>query len=385
MNKILDNIIFEDKLNYYFNNIDSNNILLENNKVYNSNAGIFKDIPIDIVNIVDDYKDECKIHSFENVKFNIKNDNSHGFNWRFSPVGIDKNGKIINITNKLLSYFSILSFASFNAHFIRESYNELNSSTDFTIIEDDVFLFLDCFPLASVHNLDDIYNLLYYYKINNLNCKLLVLKTNDFYYNQSLDSLKKYFNLEYIYLEVNKNYLFKNFKCVRQYHWIQPDALKFIHKNYIDKICEGYKGQPIHDNISIIKTIHQTNASTWDTFEMTQNYINLMFKKNIFNIDNVRENLEYKIYLINNAKNIITSYLSPFNINLYKHCSRIEEKNIIVLNNAQKFVSGTIVNDFKYICMVNNQNIYDFYGIKIHGNVIDIVNSLDEVEQLINF
>jgi len=379
MKNILDNVIFNDKLDYYYN------ILLENNKVYNSNAIIFKELPIDIVNVVDDYKGVLKIHSFKNVKFNIKNDNSHGFNWRFSPVGIDENGKIINITNKILSYFSVLNYASINSHLIKESYNELNSSTDFITIEEEVFLFLDCFPLASVHNLDDIYNLLYVYKKNNLNCKLLVLKTDDFYYNQSLESLKKYFNLEYIYLEVGKNYLFKNFKCGRQYHWIQPEALKFIHKNYIDVICEEYKNQPTYENISIIKTIHQPNASTWDTFEITQNYINLMVKKNIFNIDNVRENLEYKIYLVNNAKNIITSYLSPFNVNLYKHCSKIEEKNIIILNNANIFVSGTIVNDFKYMYTIGNQNIYDFYGTKIHGRVIDVVNSLDEVEYLINF
>ena len=47
--------------------------------------------------------------------------------------------------------------------------------------------------------------MVYFYKKNNLTCKLLVINTDNFYYNQTLISLKKYFNVEYIYIDLDKN------------------------------------------------------------------------------------------------------------------------------------------------------------------------------------
>lgn len=361
--EIFDNIIFHNRLNSYANNEFS----LSSEPIVNL---------VPNVSIVDDYKSKQIIHEFDNVLFRFESEAIGSFT--IHPIGVCE-GKIINITHKMLSYFPIVSENWTNGlNEIKNVYHNLTSSDEIIEIDYEVFQFFDCFPYAPVHNLDDIYNLLYYYFENNLKCKLLVVKTDNFFYNQSLISLKNHFNLDFIYIEPNKNYKFKKFKCTRQYHWVQPKALEFIKNTYITKICELYVNYTPHDNLSIVKIIHHTNASTVDTFHMSQEYQNLLIEKNIFDCNTLINNLELKIYLVNNAKNIITSYLSPFNINIYKHCLNIENKNFIVLNGGY---GGSIVNQFKQL----TPNTYDFYGKKINGIVIDDKISLSDVKNYINF
>jgi hypothetical protein len=376
INNILENVIFHESLLDYFENLKGF-VQTENNGIkYSSMSPMINVIGKDKINIVDDYFNEERIHSFDNVKFRVTTD----FNstWGRYQVAVDSNNKLINISNKLLSYFSIINYPAFNSEHIMLGYNNLIKEKEFVSIDEEVFLFFDCFPFAPVHNLDDTYNLLYFYKKNNLNCKLLVLKTDNFYYNQTLDSLKKYFNLEYIYIDFDKSYEIKKFKCVRPYHWIQQEALDFIKENYVKKILENNKGKKTFENICIIKNGHPTNCSEIDTFAITNNFIQLCKDKDIFNINSLIEDIEYKIYVINNAKNIIVSYLSPFNVNIYKHCLSTKDKNFIVLNGGY---GGSIVNQFVKV----DENKYDFYGQEINGIVIDEKIDLSDIKKYINF
>ena len=349
---IRDNIIFHDKLKAYFSGDFS---LLD--------ESVNQGLPI---KIYDDYKNEQLVLKFENVKFRA----NHGTGWYVHVLGV-VDDKIINITNKTISYFGIISRScGWQKNEIIRTYNDLKHIDEY--VDEEVFQFFDCFPYAPVHNLDDTYNLLYQYKKNKLSCKLLVLKTDNFYYNQTLDSLKKYFGLEYFYISPNKSYCFKNFYCTRPYHWIQDEALAFIKKEYIQKICEDFSGCPTHENVSIIKVVHHFNCSTLDTFQMTDGYRDLMQKKNIFDLNQLLDDLEHKIYIINNAKYIITNYLSPFNINIHKHCLCTNDKNFVIMNGGQV---SSCLDQFKVI----GDSEYDYYGVLIKGKIVDHKISLDEI------
>ena len=144
------------------------------------------------------------------------------------------------------------------------------------------------------------------------------------------------------------------------------------------KILENNEGKKTFENIFVIKTAHPTNCSGVDTFGLTNSFTELCNTKNIFDTNSLIEDIEYKIYVINKAKNIIVSYLSPFNVNIYKHCLSTEDKNFIVLNGGY---GGSVVNQFVKI----DENKYDFYGQEINGVVIDERIDLGEVEKYINF
>ena len=374
MNNILDNVWFNDSLENYFNNKNNYNIHTDNNTVYNSNSNLLKEIHNDI-NFVDDYFGDSKIHNLENVKFRIENQSM--MPWSKFQMALDKNNKIINISNKMLSYFTILNYISLSSSFIKQCRDIIVNDDDVITIEEEVFLFFDCFPFAPVHNLDDTYNLLYEYKKNNLKSKLLVIKTDNFYYNQTLESLRKYFNLEYVYLDINKTYHFEKFKCVRQYHFLQKEASKYIKQNYIQKILDNYVAFPAIENISIIKTSHPTNCSEVDTFQITDSFKSFANNKNIFDTNILRENLEHKIYIINSAKNILVSYLSPFMVNIYNHTIDTENKNFLILNGRSV---GSINNQFLRV----GNNKYNIYNSVINGMVIDEKISLDKIEEINN-
>lgn len=374
---ILDNLVFIPSITKYF---DKENLsVTENGIYYNKNSPIFDNIDINKINFVDDYFGEKKIHYFTNVKFRITSSYSEPFKWRYSPVSIGEDNKIINISNKTLSYFTILNYTSFDSTNINESYDILTNSQDFEIVEEEVFQFFDCFPFAPVHNLDDTYNLLFSYKKNNLRGKLLVLESDNFFYNQCLSSLKKYFDLEYFYIKPSHNYFFKNYTCVRQYHWIQIDALEFIQKNYISKICEDYSGIQFYESLSIIKYEDQKNCSTLDIFEASEKFNNFQKEKNIFDLNSIVDNFEYKIYLINKSKFILSSFLSPFNVNIYKHCLETDKKFFFIFSDGKRNYDDVINNHFRIIKSNVKYNEYDFYGTLYNGIVEDGVTNLESL------
>ena len=168
---------------------------------------------------VDNYSNnDIIIYKFDNVKF--RTEISTYFNFS-TPIGIHCN-KIISITNRQLSYF----IHKYNHYLgdeymnnLRNTYINLNNCTEKTIvIEEPVFLFIDYDAINGTgHSYDIMFYYLYHYYKNNLSCKLLVVNTNNVYYNNTLSLISKYFNIQYEYIDINKNYLFKHFQCVRNY------------------------------------------------------------------------------------------------------------------------------------------------------------------------
>ena len=377
-NGIVDNVIFKDQLENYF---CKNRINLSQNNFgnyFNPDSEMIKFIGVDNMNIADDYFQNEIIHSFRNVRFKVVNES---ISWVKLQLGLDENGKLINISNKLTSYFTLHNYSPYFKYSIFNLMNDLrNNFSEPTIVEEEVFLFFDCFPYASQHNLDDIYNLLYQYKTNGETCKLLVLKSDNFFYNQTLLSLKKHFDLQYFYLDIGKNYHFEKIKFARPYHWIQNRPLDFIKKNYIKAILEEHKGQKCYDNIYFLKTKQGVNCSNVDTFEMTDSFLKLMKEKSFFSANSLIDDLEYKIYVVNSSKNIIINMESTFLINIYKHCFDTTNKNFLILNGG----NTTTENMLKHFQQIG-QNKYNCYGLEINGTVLERKISLDDLIHHINF
>ena len=339
---------------------------------------VFPELLKDKIISIDNYRNKQIIYKLNNIKYKLKYNPKDQKNYIVSCLGIDSDNKIISITNKYLSYLSIINFVPFNEDIenLTIIYNELvNDNTEETI-EEDVFLFIDCFAYAAFHNLDDIYNTLYIYKKNNMKCKLLVIKTTNFFYNQSLISLNKYFKIDYIFLDFNKNYLFKNLYITRQYCFLQKETKQFIDNEYLRKIINNYKGKPFFENIALIKYVDPTNISTWDTFDKSEKFFEFCKKHTIVDINiNYKNDLEYKIYLINKAKKIIVNYHTIFNVNIYKHCIDLSNKEIFVINGGNRQTIQNIDFEFEKI----GDNLYNTYGRPMRGEVFNDIKTLDEV------
>ena len=200
---------------------------------------IFNYIPHNDIIHVDNYNNSPLVHNFSNVIFRTHISSFMNF---FTPIGVCNN-KIISLTNKQLS-FLVEKYNHFlgNEYAIelKNTYDKIKSSpySDLITINEDVFQFFDYESINGTgHSYDLMFYLLYKYKTNNLKSKLLVVESNNKYYNSTLELIKKYFNVEYIYIQPHKTYLFKNFSCVRSYQNIFFNEVKtFIDENLIKPI-----------------------------------------------------------------------------------------------------------------------------------------------------
>lgn len=339
----------------------------------------FHELLKDKVNIIDDYRNIQTIFKLNDIKLRMKYNPKNNKKYIISSLAIDKNKKIINVTNLYTSYWAIIKSKSVtdeDAENVSSVYNELTNENISEIIDQDVFLFFNSFAYAPVHNLDNLYNTLYFYKKNKMKSKLLVIKSDNYFYNQSLISLKKHFNLEYIYLDFNKTYLFKNFYCTREYMYLQKETKKFIDKEYLGKIMKEYRGKPYYDNIAIIKYVEKTNVSTYDTFDKSKKFFDFCKKNKIVDLNiNYKNDLEYKIYLINKAKKIIVNYYSPYIVNIYKHCISFDNKEIFVINGGNNQQIANIEEEFEK----KGENIYSTYGRTMKGEIFNNIKTLDEM------
>ena len=245
----------------------------------------------DIIHL-DKYDSKISLFKFDNIKFRTYNLDYINFQ---VPVGININKKIISLTNKQLSFLIQKYF-----HFLGDNYaNELKNNYDILknvkneeIIEiyDEVFQFFDYESVNSTsHSYDLMFYLLYHYKINNLKSKLLVVESSNKYYNSTLELIKKYFNIEYIYIQPYKTYLFKNFSCIRSYQNIFFNEVKnFININLIQPIINKYEGinEKYYDDIIKIKYENPNIIDRLNTsFIKTQLFNKFCSEKNIFDLN----------------------------------------------------------------------------------------------------
>jgi hypothetical protein len=348
---------------------------------------------IDSTNIIDidDYNNESiHIYTFDNIKFRTYNSNYFNFQ---TQLGIQSDNKIISITNKQFSYL-IHKYIHFlgdqYANELKNNYEAIKNETDITIVEEEVFQFIDYDSVTSTgHSYDVLFFLLYHYKINNLTSKLLVVESNNQYYNSLLEMIKKYFNVEFYYIQEYKTYLFKTFFCCRTYQNILFDYVKtFINKNLIEPLINVY------DNLNIsyyervlkikYKSLHTMNRlnSCFENNETLKNFCNL---KQIFDLNTIDDNEELKIYLLNKAKIIIVDWSSIYFININYYLLDSENKFISVIFHSNAMPDRCMINKIENICYQNmpywacpicSNNVYNIWNFK--GEIIDNITDIND-------
>jgi len=338
--------------------------------------------------VLDDYSStESNIHTIENVSFRVEK--CVDFYNFYSPIAIKEN-KIINISNKQFS-FLIYKYHHFVgsqlANQIVSTYNNLINDEK-RYIDETVFQFMDYESIAGTgHAYDLIFYLLYIYKKFNLTCKLLVVNTTNKYYNTLLKLLSDYYNAEFLYIDTDKNYTFKNLICTRTYQNIFFNEVKeFINSTLITKILTKYNSFNFYKIVIKLKLTNKDNINRCnDSFHFTDKYINFIKQHNICDLNNI-EDEDYKIYLLNKAENIITSCSSTYYINICYYLQNYSEKNINIVfhshNTPDLWTFSTINNKIiqhmpgQFCGNITNQ-LYN--NLSFDGNILSNINSIDEI------
>jgi hypothetical protein len=288
---------------------------------------------------IDDYTSPEKIFYLHNILFRTEISSFCNFQ---IPIGIDENDMIINIINKQLSFLLLKLHHYIGGNYdidFKKTYSNLKQTNenDIIIIEEEVFLFFDYESVNSTgHSYDLMFYLLYYYKLFNITAKLLVVESNNKYYNSTLSLIKKYFNIEYIYILPNKTYLFKNFLCIRNYQNILFKKVKeFINTNLIIPIINNYteNNNIYYKSISKIKYKDEINAVNLfnNSYNKTDKLISFVKENEIFDLNNIEHDEELKIYLINKSSNIILSFGSIYYIYINYYLLSTDNKYISII------------------------------------------------------
>ena len=346
---------------------------------------IFSFIPEQAVRVVDTYTNPVNVHSFKEMRFRTGVASMYNFH---TPIGIYES-KIINITNKQLSFL-----ISQYKHYVGDWYSQELASTYTSLrtlgqdirIAEPVFYFFDyeCVNGWS-HSFDCMYYLLYMYSVWKFNCKLLVVKSDNIHYNNTLTLIKNIFNVEYLFIEPNVNYIFSEFYCVRNYQNVFFHEVKeFVNTRLLQPIMVKYEGHPSFNTICKIKYKTKGNVNRLDTsFDRSETFDSSCKKQNITDISNL-ENEELKIYLLNKAVNIIVCWGSAYYINI----------NYYILDPSTKFISvlfhANIMSERKFLAVENKRVCQNLIGqsgdcvdqvyntFQCTGEVIDNLNRLED-------
>jgi hypothetical protein len=280
---------------------------------------------------VDDYTGPIKLHKFSNMDFRTEISPKYSF---YTPIGIiDK--QLINITNKQLSFLKeryIHNIGDWYYTSLNKTIDGLINSNNKILINEPVFYFFDYEAISgSCHTFDCMFYLLYWYKYWNMNCRLLVVNSPNKYYNTTLKLIKENFNIEFLYIDINTNYQFAEFYCVRNYvNVFFKEVKEFINLNLILPIMKKYEDYPFYEKIIKLKYSNPDNITN-PAFERTEELVNFYLKNNIIDLNDI-ENEEYKIYLINKANDIAISWGSVYYININYYLNKnINNPNIVVL------------------------------------------------------
>ena len=266
-----------------------------------------------------DYQSDPGIKVFNNVRFRSQNVNEE---W-ITNIGL-YNNLIISTTNKSFTWDIIeLKDALFDS--TKDTYfNLLFNNKDDIVINEPVFLFMDYESLNGKHSFDIQFYLLFNYIASNINCKLLVVKSENIQYNQLLKLIKDNYKIEYLYIDPNINYCFSRFYCVQSYYDIFFDTIKsFINETLIKKIILKYNNNlPQYDNVYTLAYGSELSAS--------EEFNNYCTSNNILNLDTITDN-EYAIYLLNMSKKIIVSWGDKFIINILYYIEDLSNKEVILV------------------------------------------------------
>jgi len=283
-------------------------------------AQIYNFISHDNILDLHDYSSKSEIKKFENVRFRVQNSMYINF---YTPIGI-YDTKIISITNKQFSFLPAVL-----GHFLGDEYaaklqntynNLINDTTHDIIINEHVLQFMDYESISGTgHSYDLMFYILFMYTKYNIPLKLLVVKSENKYYNNTLEIIQKYFDIEYIYIETDTNYSIQYLYCCQTYQNVFFNEVKeFINERLISKIILKYDklNSISYTTVYNIKEfgINNVNSITDTTYTYTPLFLELCNKNNWHNLK--LEDTEYIIYLINKASNIIITWGSTFYINI---------------------------------------------------------------------
>ena len=348
---------------------------------------VFSFIPHDDVRIVDAYDNPAQLHCFKEMRFRTGIASLYNFH---TPIGIH-DSKIVNITNKQLS-FQIYQYkhhiGDWYSQELANTYNALRTSdkSDDVRIAEPVFYFFDyeCVNGWS-HSFDCMFYLLFMYSTWNFNCKLLVVKSDNVHYNNTLKLIKSLFHVDYVYIEPNVNYTFSEFYCVRNYLNVLFHEVKdFVNKRVVQPILAKYEGHPYADTICKIKYKTVGNVNRLDTsLERSDVFAKACAERNIMDISDL-ENEELKIYLLNKATNVIVCWGSAYyiNINYYiqdtstKFISVLFHKNIMSERNFLTVENGKVSQN-----LTNQSGVYvdqEYNTFRCNGEVIDNIDTLED-------
>lgn len=278
---------------------------------------------------VHDYTSPPIIHKFTDVLFRTTSFNACKFQ---VPLGI-KDGKTISITNKQLSFLPCVLGHSLGAEYIEmleKNHKALLEYSEPVTISEPVFQFFDYESVTgSGHSYDLMFYLLCHYMKNNLQSKLLVVNSLNCYYNATLKLIRKYFDIEFLYIDEGINYKFLDFACIQSYQNILFTEVKeFVNKNLIDPILKTIH-IPIHENIAKLKQYNIDNITPIDSPSFKIPY-------GALDLNQISEEDE-KIFLLNNCSNLTIEFGSTFFINVCYYIKDYSNKKIFI--NFSRFMT----------------------------------------------
>jgi hypothetical protein len=348
---------------------------------------IYQYIPLEKILTVDNYKQEETVHKFTEVKFRIQKCNNF-LNFH-SPLGIYKD-KVLSVTNKQLSFLTEVYH-----HFvgdelateIKNTYDNLQHPTC-QIIKEPVFQFVDYESVNGTgHSYDLMFHLLYIYTKFNIKAKLLVVKSDNHYYNVLLKLIQNNYDVEYFYLDLDTNYLFEEFYCARTYQNILFTHVKeFINNTLIQNIMIKFDGKYYYDSLCKLKYKNINNIARVDTsFVKTELFTRFLEENSIYDLNDNNDE-ELKIYLLNKSNNIIVSSTSPYYINICYYIKDISSKNINIIYHASedhylwKFtINEDVIKQNMPSCYCGNIIDQEYNKNMFKGRLIKGVTTLEEI------
>jgi len=346
---------------------------------------LFNYIPKQSILDVDDYRGEERLHTFTDVGFRTQPSSQHGF---FTPIGVI-NGKIISITNKQTSFLINEYSHDIGDWYSRElidTYNALQRGS-LTPINETLFYFVD-YDCANgwAHSFDHMIHLAYIYVKWNLSCKLLVIRCDNVYYNQTLALLSKYLGFNYVYAEPNTNYSLRRVICTRAYSNILfPHVKEFMNERIIDPIMKVYEGTPYFDSICRLKYHNPNNIDRLATsFQRSIKFEEYCKENSVKDVSDIHDD-ELRIYLFNKANKITVCWGSAFMINIMYYVKSVDEKYINVLFHRNSMLERVYLrNEANGYCMNINTapNFLDqlYCTFRFKGKVYDNLDTLEDLQ-----
>ncbi len=296
-------------------------------------SNIYNYIPSYSIICLHDYSYRDLIVSLTNVLFRTSNTNFLSFQ---SQLGI-VDDKCISITNRQLSFLpTILNHFLGNEYAIclQNEYKTILTDKNIITVDEPVYQFFDYDSVSGTgHAYDLMFYLLFNYINTNQRSKLLVVKSNNQWYNKILDLIKKWYNVEYYIIEESITYKFTDFTCAQTYQNILfHDVKEFISKTLITPIVTMYDNNNFkwHTNIYKIKVATEGNTSRLNmNYVLTDEFKSFCSLNNYYSVDNYTE--EEKIYILNKATNIIVTWGSSWYININYYINTLSDKFIYII------------------------------------------------------